>query len=726
MPLELQAKLKKLSQNLTVCQSVFEELHARISTVNRLENNFIQTYDHAVLTWVSSWVERFLLQFPEEDSVFASINDETLSMIIERKRNELLLYIKAHQKFLLRAFNDFTVCARLPARGALLSALELVKKPNESACQLLMPHVKRIVGSVDPEDVGCSTTDVLSGKFNAWQFLACDNRDTLISLVDLFGLVESSVDARKQFFQDPEQRAYRKRIERHFQNPAVNYIRVLEYFDKQSENTDNFVFYVIQLATALHKSSERQDGNSAVAGDVCIDFILNFHRIWNSLSQSVRNEVGNTRIEGFQHTFGQVVILLFQLLFQSGVPIQLTQEEKDEKNVPTLHCAAYLSGWLYEFVNANAYSWQSISIRSDGCDALYTKEDLSELREVFYEAVNTLDRCYRIDSMMWEAIHLLCNSTETAKRSEHEHFVRLSSCFFEIPYSDLQRHIEDKFISGADQLIRYLQNTTNDSEHRLRLWRCFEPLWKPRLNGYQFIILQYLCDKSDLFDDRSCFDKRLADVFKCMMNGWGKKKLKEICVQYEVSFNLVFQFFIHSLMRNRIMPDESVNAILTCVQAFDPNDWEEDFEQLCQLQPLIFVPSVASFQAMIDMLMKSKESFALNADALCYALLQRCLPKLVFHEVISSLWNPESGCCVNFWSSSEKSADNRCYQDLLDVSGDDFDVAMQRIEILKAFIEKGVGHQFLVAVKAHFPSQFIEMVQDIYSHQVQVRLYHEV
>lgn len=238
----------------------------------------------------------------------------------DEKVKQLRLYLSIRWRVIANTSLDYTLHPHFPANIACLKMANALRSENETASQILMPSVNRILGTAFSPDNLKDITEDAEGKFDPHGFLTLVNDTELVSILDLYSLMranpalffsdEDSSERHEQFVFSAEDV---KRIELFAGEASESYFNLLKLiFLKKKNITPSFGLALRELQIALLKGSKVKKG-SEIAADLseCMYPIKQFYEMWKNLPDEVRLDVGMRKAKGSSLPLESHLLCLF-------------------------------------------------------------------------------------------------------------------------------------------------------------------------------------------------------------------------------------------------------------------------------------------------------------------------------------------------------------------------------------------------------------------------------
>ncbi|OGT42128.1 MAG: hypothetical protein A3F13_04125 [Gammaproteobacteria bacterium RIFCSPHIGHO2_12_FULL_40_19] len=313
---------------------------------------------------------------------FPSFNED-----VRKKRLRRLLAIR--WTVLAQTSMDYTFNPQNPINCLYLEIAEKIAANDEAVCQILMPTVKKIIGTgFSPEDVVSASEE--DGQFILPHFLTHVRGDALISLLDIYAFGKNNTDRLfpsqtpcKELFELTAED--RERIRNVAGEASQRYFETLEKIHRvRHEEKPSVGFALKALTIALLKSSKKEAGTEFVADILeCQEPILKFYRIWNRLSDKIKNRIKDYRADGATFTLESYLLCLFVHAKERLAEIEISETEfkrvLSEKLVP---CTEQISGQFDTLLKNNP---DLLNIPLPGMEAVFETESLPD-----EEALRTL------------------------------------------------------------------------------------------------------------------------------------------------------------------------------------------------------------------------------------------------------------------------------------------------------------------------------------------------
>lgn len=297
------------------------------------------------------------------ESLIALLSD--LRCGITTDDTEIREFLVLCSKYTMSTSLDITFNPEWPANRALHLVAEQIAKPNETVCQILMPTIRRVVGSGFLETDIKSASENNKGKFVPQYFLTSTRGDTLIAVSDLFFFTQQNTSRLFPVLSDQPDPAEpvasllpdfvfditdmdRHHLRSIAGSASADYFDALKTMHYQRLNKKpSFGLLLQELATALLKSSVADHGSEFFAEITeCKIAILQCFAEWNHLLSDVKQYKAN----GATSTLGEYLLFLF-----ASVGAVITEQDRDEithSRIPVL-CAEQFSGQLNSIISAH-------------------------------------------------------------------------------------------------------------------------------------------------------------------------------------------------------------------------------------------------------------------------------------------------------------------------------------------------------------------------------------
>lgn len=280
-------------------------------------------------------IDQFML------SQFSALLRLELEDAEKEKRLRYFFHVRWH--VIARSGLDYTFNPQLPTNQFYVKVAQEILKKNEAVCQILMPSIKKIIGSsYPPENLIECCKDEVTGEFYVSSFLTHQDDDALISLTTLLNLAAANTDRLFSgdndafFFKLTD--ADRERVRGITGQTSQSYFSALEKIHRIRYNRKPSVGNALrELKNALLKSSKANSGSELVANSAeCNEAIIKFHTVWMALSATHKDKVTGCIAKGSSHTLNSYLLCLF-----INTKIDVTAEEfalwESDKIFPCTH-----------------------------------------------------------------------------------------------------------------------------------------------------------------------------------------------------------------------------------------------------------------------------------------------------------------------------------------------------------------------------------------------------
>lgn len=334
---------------------------------------------------------------------------------------------------------DDTFNPMLASNKFYLKLAQDIKGNNESVCDVLMPSVKRIIGTVYPEEsLLKGSCDDDTGEFRPCNYLTHQNSGALISLLTALELAENNTDRLFQGddiqFLFPLTEADRERIRLIAGESSRFYFEALEKMHRIRYSQKPSVGNALrQLKNALLKSSKKESGSEMVANLAeCNHSIHSFYKIWRGLSNKTRNIIKTLTANGSTISLESYLLSLFVSVGLDVSKKQFKQWERDD----LVSCTHQIGEQLDTLLKDNLSVLSNIPLPC--CKKNFENEELPEknvllaLCEEFREALKTRLPTIGIDDARVIACHPMIEIISQT---------RFSSCIENRKLLDLSAHV---------------------------------------------------------------------------------------------------------------------------------------------------------------------------------------------------------------------------------------------------------------------------------------------
>ncbi len=244
-----------------------------------------------------------------------------LPLLDDEKEMRVRLFFAMRWAVVANTSLDYTLNPQLPTNQLFLRVAKQIAKSEEAVCSVLMPTIKKVVGSDSPDDIKYASED-LSSQFYPHYFLINAEGTALLSLEAIFSyaihdtdflfpvLTESNHVERK--IQFDLSAADGERI-RKVSTETANLFDYLQENHRTSYEQKPSVGYALKiLQLALLKSSKIGVGSDVVANvNECQHPINAFYEIWRALAPNVKNQIGQYKANNSTVTLENYLFCLF-------------------------------------------------------------------------------------------------------------------------------------------------------------------------------------------------------------------------------------------------------------------------------------------------------------------------------------------------------------------------------------------------------------------------------
>lgn len=244
------------------------------------------------------------------------------------EKNRRIRFILAIRGILIANSSlDYTLNPHSPVNQACLKIAEFIAHENEAVCSILMPLIKRVIGSnPTPENLQSAATNV-NERFVLSEFLISADGESLISLEDMIEGARNdtnsffAVDAKKNstFDLTSTDRAHIRRL-----NPT--YFNQLHEIHRTKQGQKPSIGWALQeLISGLLRSSVVDTGSETVANLLeCSEPIIAFYRHWKTISDPIKNKIKNYKYGTF--TLESYLLCLFVSAKEFSSDIDINKE----------------------------------------------------------------------------------------------------------------------------------------------------------------------------------------------------------------------------------------------------------------------------------------------------------------------------------------------------------------------------------------------------------------
>lgn len=235
--------------------------------------------------------DREKLEYLQQYAIRTLLGFLQLPLPDEEKENRLRQFFYMRWVQIGSSSLDYTLNPHLPANQACLKVAGKIAKKDEPICQILMPTLKKVIGS--SLDLKSASED-FEGEFLLEHYLINVEGDALMSLSGVFDYARDNTDflfptheENKLLFELSAADRERLRCVAPDYFDALQRMHHVRHGEKPSIGRE-----LRQLQMALIKSSKIGAGTEILAVDAeCAQPIIDFHREWIALSPDIRNEI---------------------------------------------------------------------------------------------------------------------------------------------------------------------------------------------------------------------------------------------------------------------------------------------------------------------------------------------------------------------------------------------------------------------------------------------------
>lgn len=702
-----------------------------------LNSNLLLRYNNGVLSWLLEWNSSFKTQLEKlvaSDLAFAQPTDITAERekIFNRKRAELNTFLALWKRCLPKGIVEITYSPRMPATLALLATLKVIMLPHESACQWLMPQIKKIFLGFEDTDIKAYTEND-NGDFLPWHFvLSQSSGDTLIDVMTTMDYVRDDRIAASIYFSE-KCNTMRSAVENALGYEALNYHRALAvcYYEAITNKTC-FAYHVAQLAAALQEISVTRMGAERAVPDSYHIPIEKFYQVWNKMDHQKRLTIGNLCLENRKEAFYTYLLILFA----SCPTIQLTTFELQhvKKNVETVRCCNVFSTVFLQFLSANP-DWVNLSVTCESIsNPVYTSVELKSFREKLESKINSVAYGFTCRS------HLSC-AIDCKMSSHYETVFQLSAILFLL---DDQQLIEvannnNVFCHDAQSALLFLNSLL--LENRIKFFNAFYFQWKAYFFDAGLVALLFQLIPENAHQEL-CFilkDKITSFFSAKKINAIFTDLYKTTCAIFSLDAVIVIQSFVKCVLS--VAPDfiAEIASLKTCIYALNS---EDDFQfildklGLRRVAFLFLSPIYKRGSVLLELIdsLKENNTSALSPLSFCVedavkVLLHNILPLLLEKNFLEDLCSATLLCNICFFSFKfDAKQDGIIFGKLKHIDQcvelcaiTKYAGSAYKAFLLRDFIEGNERSQFLSALKKCFCENFFNTV----CRQIEALKYHD-
>ena len=256
---------------------------------------------------------------------------------------------------------DYTLNPQFPANQACLTVAKAIRKIGEPLCYIIMPTLKRIMGSGlldDAEHVSADAcieiTEDVQGEFHPSLFLTHSRED---ALMDVAGIFRFSAISTQLLLPTIAQTGESKNSDFDFTETDRARLRechqtlydLIHAKHQLQLNANTIGFALRELQVALHQASRQQLGTETKADALAyVPVVRAFYEKWRVLPEDVKQQISRCQIRGTSenNTLGTTLLRLFL-----DVHLPLHENEINlALNAHAYPCIDLIAGYLDELL----------------------------------------------------------------------------------------------------------------------------------------------------------------------------------------------------------------------------------------------------------------------------------------------------------------------------------------------------------------------------------------
>src|SRR3990167_3841557 len=316
------------------------------------------------------WPDSFL---PEQQKKFSEFHEYTIGVLDailqfsipdDEKEKRLRDFLKLRWLLIQNSSLDYTFNPNLSSNLACLLTAIFLTKQNESACEILMPTVKKIFGSTFSHEKIKDISENSKGDFIPHYFITNHDGSALLHALDIFDRARSTpgilfptmtaltstdaeTDIRKTIFCFSTEitAADCEQLKKIAGDDSQNYFQLLKKInDAFHKETPSLGYAIKHLCIALIKSSKENNAADAVAVSAeCYAPILKFYAYWSALPIATKERIKNYAPEHAWNDIQESLESALLCLFAAIPEIKLTKVEYDRvKKEEIVECTKQL------------------------------------------------------------------------------------------------------------------------------------------------------------------------------------------------------------------------------------------------------------------------------------------------------------------------------------------------------------------------------------------------